>query len=603
MRYEARKLNMDVRRIVPGATLLRACVIVLCVAASASAQSVTARANATSVEVGDTISVVVEVTNPKTATMPVPEKSSDFEIALDQTVANPATNQMYQNINGRESTTVSYKYTFEAKALRTGRLTIPRFKVNDGEQVLSSQPIVVNGKRPSATPDLICRVFRRDEETPKVYVGQKIELTLEILVRKFRQGNYEMDVNSAWSLLDRNRSSMGVFADDRNPRWGETTQKGEQGRASDYWVYSLDATVFPPKPGPLDLGSVVVAYRYPVQLSSNVFGQMYLEQERKVQQRPTLPDLMVSPLPLEGRPPDFNGAVGTYSISAAAKPADVGVGDPVTLTLFIRGSGPLERLSSPKLDQVAALTKDFEISGDSPAGSLEGGTKVFAQTVRPLRDDVTAIPPVPISYFNPKTEKYEQALSEPIPIRVRAGQKLALANPAGVPIQAQNVLAPLTESSEGLIANETNVSRLLASQAASIGAATWGMLAGLPLVYAGVWFVRQRTERFRSDDTYRRRTHAYRTAKAALANTTPGGIRAAVVGYIADRCGVPAGGMTRIEARRLLESRRIAPAIIDQVDALLELVEQAQYGGGSAGMGVSTEAQKLIDALEKERLS
>lgn len=603
MRYMARQSNVAFRRTMSGATVLGACIVALSVAASASAQSVTARANSTSVEVGDSISVVVEVTNPKTATMPVPEKTADFEISLDQTVANPATNQMYQNINGRESTTVSYKYTFEAKALRTGRLTIPRFKVNDGEQVITSQPIGVIGKRPSDTPDLICRVFRRDEETPKVYVGQKIELTLEILVRKFRQGNYEMDVNSAWSLLDRNRSSMGVFSEDRNPRWGETTQKGEQGRASEYWVYRLDATVFPPKPGPLDLGSVVVAYRYPIQLSSNVFGQMYLEQERKVQQRPTMPDLVVSPLPLAGRPPDFNGAVGTYSITAAAKPADVGVGDPVTLTLFIRGSGPLERLSAPKLEQVEALTKDFEISGDSPAGSLEGGTKVFAQTVRPLRDDVTAIPPVPISFFNPKSEKYEQALSEPIPIRVRAGQKLALANPAGMPIQAQNVLAPLTESSEGLIANETNVSRLLASQAASVGAATWGMLAGFPLVYAGVWIVRQRTERFRSDDTYRRRTHAYRTAKAALSNTTPGGIRAAVVGYVADRCGVPAGGMTRSDARRLLESRSTARALVEQVDALLDQLEQAQYGGGSAGSGMATEAQRLVDALEKERLS
>ncbi|MBI5765281.1 MAG: BatD family protein [Planctomycetes bacterium] len=603
MRIVAGQSHVVARRAWAGTTVLRACIMTLCIAASASAQSVTARANATSVEVGDTISVVVEVANPRTASMPVPEKSADFEISLDQTVANPATNQMYQNINGRESTTVTYSYTFEAKALRTGRLTIPRFKVNDGEQVMSSQPIVVNGKRPSDTPDLICRVFRRDEETPKVYVGQKIELTLEIMVRKFRQGNYEMDVNSAWSLLDRNRSSMGVFSEDRNPRWGETTRKGEQGRGSDYWVYSLDATVFPPKPGPLDLGSVVIAYRYPIQLSSNVFGQMYLEQERKVLQRPALPELQVLPLPLNGRPPDFNGAVGTYSISAAAKPMDVGVGDPVTLTLFIRGSGPLERLSAPKLEQVEALTKDFEISGDSPAGSLEGGTKVFSQTIRPLRDDVTKIPPVPISFFNPKTEKYEQSLSEPIPIRVRAGQKLALANPAGTPIQAQNVLAPLTESSEGLIANETNVSRLLASQAASIGAATWGMLAGFPLVYAGVWFVRQRTERFRSDDTYRRRTHAYRRAKAALANPTPGGIRAAVVGYVADRCGVPAGGMTRADARRLLESRQIARALVEQVDTLLDLVEQAQYGGGSAGTDVAAEGQRLIDALEKERLS
>ncbi len=591
-------------RLIVGATRSLAALVVVMTATVAHAQSVTARASSASVEVGEAISIVVEVTNPKTASMPQPEKSADFEIQLDQTVANPATNQMMQIINGRQSQRVTYKYTFEAKALRTGKLTIPRFTVNDGEQVLQSEPVRVTGRRPSETPDLLCSIVRKDGETEKVYVGQQVDLVLEILVRKFRQGNYEMDVNSMWSLVDRSRTSMGAFSVDRNPRWGETHRADEQGKRVQYWVYNVDATIYPAKPGPLDLGSVVISYRYPVQLSSNVFGQMYLEQERRVQQKPEMPELAVLPLPLVGRPPDFSGAVGTYSITANAKPMDVAVGDPVTITLFIRGSGPLERLSAPRLDQVAALSKDFEVSGESPAGSMEGGTKVFSQTIRPLRDDVTRIPAVPISFFNPKTEQYEQALSGAIPIKVRVGQKLALANPTGGTVIApQNVLTPLTESSEGLLANETNAARLLASQDAGVGVGVWALMAGGPLVYAGVWFVRRRTDRYRLDDAYRRRSSAYRTAKNALTDATPGAVRMAVVGYIADRCGAPGGGMTRSEARCLLEARRVEVAMVQQVDSLLDTLEQTQYGGGGGGGDeAATTARRLIDELERCQL-
>jgi len=47
--------------------------------------------------------------------------------------------------------------------------------------------------------------------------------------------------------------------------------------------------------------------------------------------------MRVIPLPKAGKPDNFSGAVGSFSLSAEAAPKECMVGDPITLMMVIRG--------------------------------------------------------------------------------------------------------------------------------------------------------------------------------------------------------------------------------------------------------------------------
>ena len=133
------------------------------------------------------------------------------------------------------------------------------------------------------------------------------------------------------------------------------------------------------------LGEIELVYEYPLRLERRGFGlleRLTIARSRRIRSRPELPVVEVRPLPTEDRPQDFNGAIGPHVIAAVATPTEVPVGDPVTLSLTVRGAGPLDRLSAPRLDRVDALTEDFEVPAESLAGELTAGGKTFTLTIR-----------------------------------------------------------------------------------------------------------------------------------------------------------------------------------------------------------------------------
>jgi hypothetical protein len=278
--------------------------------------------------------------------------------------------------------------------------------------------------------------------------------------------------------------------------------------------------------------------------------------------------------------------------------------------LTIRGDVAMERVGAPKLDQVQSLTKDFEISGEALAGELRADRKVFAQTIRALREDVTEIPPIPMSSFDPETGQYETVWSKAIPLQVLPAKRLTLARNSESGAGSLATLRPLVETTDGLQANYANVERMLVSQSEGLDDWEVGLLAAMPVLFLVTWFVTQRSTRFREDVAFRRRARAYASAKKALRRVghtaRPEEAGVLLIGYIADRCNVPVAGLIRTDAVSLLADRGVAPEMIRSVDGFLESLERAQYGGGAIDAAVNgspgaiaSEARHLLDALER----
>ena len=156
----------------------------------------------------------------------------------------------------------------------------------------------------------------------------------------------------------------------------------------------------------------------------------------------------VLPLPVEDRPADFRGAVGQFEIAATAEPTKTVAGDPITLRMKVIGKGNFDRVTSDMLPPAGEWKTYPPKSSFEPADSVGyQGTKTLEQLVVPNDGNVTAVPELSFSFFDPHARQYETRTTAPIPLEVTpapAGAKPPLVASPEVPGVAQpaNELLP-----------------------------------------------------------------------------------------------------------------------------------------------------------------
>ncbi len=176
--------------------------------------------------------------------------------------------------------------------------------------------------------------------------------------------------------------------------------------------------------------------------------------------------LSVKPLPKEGVLPGFTGAVGSFQIEPPMLSAsEVRAGEPLTLTLLIRGEGNLGRLTPPLVPQLREW-QSFPAAMDmTPAAAVQQrGFASFKYTLIPLRDTITATPAIPFSYFDPQKKAYVDLTIPPAPIKVNPG---AVATTA--PLEPPQAPAPDPEFDDP---NSHEKEPVLSGLAVTLGAKT-----------------------------------------------------------------------------------------------------------------------------------
>ena len=127
--------------------------------------------------------------------------------------------------------------------------------------------------------------------------------------------------------------------------------------------------------------------------------------------------LTVQGLPESGKPEDFAGAIGTFSLGVSAQPTTVQVGDPITLKMKIQGTGNFDRVHAPKFPDDNAW-KTYEPSTATTDDNATS-TKLFEQAIMPVDPQLQEIPKLSFSFFDPKQKSYITLHSDPIPITLQ----------------------------------------------------------------------------------------------------------------------------------------------------------------------------------------
>lgn len=500
----------------------------------------------------------------------------------------------------------SRTYSFQLVPTTPGRLVIPEIEVSvDGEK-LRTRPVVL-AVNPSNVEELLTVTVNCD--TPRVYVGQRIRLTLTLWLKAANAGGRPLSGREMFQFIE--RDGFGPFP---LPQRVVERAAGPAGDSGTYYTYDTTAEVVANQPGPLTLDNVGIVVNYPKRFGRDFWGDLTVTGYRRLFGRPQVAAVEVLPLPAEGRPAGFSGAVGRFEIAVSAKPTTVRVGDPIELTIDLRGDGELETLAAPRLAENAALTSGFRVPNETLAGETRDGRRRFTETIRAARPDVREIPAIELPYFDPERGEYRVARSQPIPIRVEAADKLdAGALRTIVPPTERERSAALTPL-DGLRGNETDPAKLLASVARPSVEAVLAAAAAPPAMFLAGWACIGVARRRAGDAARQRRLGAARRARERIhasrtlaAREQAAAVSAALASYLADRLDEPPARFVGRAAGAALRARAGEAELAARWDRLLERCEALSFGAGASSGAdgpdtLGTEAQACIEAVERIRL-
>jgi hypothetical protein len=134
--------------------------------------------------------------------------------------------------------------------------------------------------------------------------------------------------------------------------------------------------------------------------------------------------MRVLPLPNEGRPDSFAGAIGRFTITAEASAREAKVDESLKLRVTLEGDGNLATLRPPRFAFPGFYVYGvIEEEGESRRAASNGARRrrAFVCDLAPESADVTAVPPLSFSFFDPSPPPgYRTIATESIPLRVVA---------------------------------------------------------------------------------------------------------------------------------------------------------------------------------------
>ena len=341
-------------------------------------------------------------------------------------ISQAGTSQNVSWVNGAMSATVTV--AFSVTPQRLGDFVIPAIAADVNGQKLTSPPLQLRVLKPSApaavqiNSDSQIAFARLSLPEDKVYNGEAVVADLSIYFRQDTQ-------------LVRRPQLTGVQADGFTV--GKIAANGQgqvQVGNAIYNVINAQIALTANKAGPLRVGPVNVALVLAVpsdNRSSDPFLQQFRqlgfpvrdfgEEQKQFSVATEIVNAQSLPLPTQNVPPNFNGAIGQYTMAVTAGPTNVAVGDPITIHVQISGRGDLGSLALP--DQSAwhnftIYPPTSRLETTDPLGMQS--TKTFEEIVSPQNVDVHELPSFSFSYFDPDTGSYHTLAEPPVALAVRS---------------------------------------------------------------------------------------------------------------------------------------------------------------------------------------
>lgn len=542
-----------------------------------------------------------------------------------QVVGGPNTGSSMQFVNGQMSQ--SYTYSFYVRAPKAGTVTIGEASVKVNGKTLKSKPLsvkVVKGNAQAApqqnargqqgggnaanadlmkqiADNVFLKAFLSKKET---YLGEQVTLTYKLYSRV--------------SIVNLNEEDPPKF----NGFWVENVKDGNVQFVNEVLngVQYQSAIVrkvilFPQRSGKLEINpyklKTVVRVRTNSRRSRNIFESVF----GGVQDVPFIAtatpiNITVNPLPA-GKPADFDGAVGTFTLKASIDKEETQTGDPITLKVKLSGTGNIKNIKEPNLQ----FPTDFEVYDPkvdqrvSTASGVVSGQKSFDYLIIPRNPGDYKLPPVSFSYFDPKAKTYK-TLNSPEFIIKATGEAL------GATVTTINIHKDEVELlSQDIRYIKTDTPVLRQKGQTFWGSGSFWLLSLLPFMcFAGLFWYKRQQEAASQDVVGTRMKKATRLAKKRLEaaqklmasqeeNQFYDEVVRATWGYLGDKLALGQSELSRDEVRKQLAARGVTEPNLDTLQEVLDTCEMALFAPTAVEGGMQAtydKAVQLISDLEGE---
>lgn len=436
-------MNLDPKIMNPASSAMRLMIFVIMMTSFAASQVTAQRIDFAKQSgpyfVGEPVVVQIQANN-FDASSGVPTCKFTGPKKPDVSIAGPRVGQssssFTQIINGRVSRRDSTNYTFSytVTATKPGRHAVGPFEIKFGSKTKKIAGDVLAFEKIENDPDMDVELYLPQQT---FYVGQKVPVSVKWYYSKDSE---QAEINYAFSELQirsplfdqfkfleqqrRSRTSLTISttrgAIEVDASIDETERNGK-----DFLVLTGTQTMVAQEPG--DFSEIPVSCRTKkvTRWGRDIFGDIVPRSAKPAISVGKFVSFTVKPIPLTGRPDTFSGTIGEgFSINVAANRSVVQVGDPISLSVTIKGDASLENASLPNLQNAGLDPNLFSIPSENATGVFDGQQKQFQVNVRVKDKSVTQIPQLTFSWFNPVKANFESATSSPIALQVYEGKRI-----------------------------------------------------------------------------------------------------------------------------------------------------------------------------------
>lgn len=317
-------------------------------------------------------------------------------------------------INGERTYSKTYTYFLAPK--KRGSTNIGQASIEVKGVIYKTSPIEINVTAAVDIP--------KDPNDPEYLASESIDLVAEIsktdpYLNEAISVVYKLYIAEntgirTWNEIDKPRYNdfWSQNIDVKELKVQEGLYKGENYR----FVVLKKTVLFPQKTGELSLEPLTLDIS--VEVPSNrrdIFGRRATTTVNRTVTAGNR-NIEVKPLPKQGRPENFSGAVGEFDFEVESSKKTLTASEAFNLKLEVSGKGNLMLFELPEPILPSSLEiYDPEHSEDIKT-SLNGtkGRILDNYTIVTNESGQYPIPPISFSFFNPKTKRYETINSEKI---------------------------------------------------------------------------------------------------------------------------------------------------------------------------------------------
>ena len=549
-----------------------------------------------------------------------------------QLIGGPNTSTSMQWVNGNVTQSVTYSYVLKPKkegTFKIGKATITVSGVNmeSNEVTVEVGKPVQQQQRQRNPYDPCDDPFFDQQEEPEVPQAEmekqlKDEVFFKLSVN--RNSVYKGEMLTATYRLYF-RQNLGGFNITKAPAfdgyWSQEVEldpkrrptvevvNGKQYHVVDILKYNL----YPQRAGsvPISACELVTVVQVPVRGRSvfDIFGRV---QQVEMNLKATAVAVNVKELPEEGKPADFHGVVGKFTVESKLSSKEAKTDEPITYTVKISGTGNLKFIDAP----LVKMPETFEVYDPKVKENITNGangltgTKQYDYLIIPRQPGEFKIEANNFSYFDPATGKYVTIPAPEFAVKV-TGEPSKNVN---TNIPAANAKEDVAELGSDIRYIKTNTPEFERDNSVLASAGLALAYTAPFLLFIGLVALKRRNQHLAADVIGVKRRRAIGLAKKRLnaaekflAQQDKNGfyneVSRALWGYLGDKLNIDMASLSKDNVEEKLLARNVNPETVAKLKGLLSTCDIALYApvGGADEMKQNYEvAMNLMADFEEE---